>query len=220
VAEEIGNNITELMIAASRGDPAEIRRLIKAGGDINAADIFGNTALIYAALVGHAEIIEFLLRSGADAKIKNKRGQDCLAAAIERGRDQAVTILRGAELLLLIRDGDIKRATDLLDSGLDIDVQAIGSWTPLMVAALENQSEMVEFLLNRGAKVGVKNAQGLTAEMIAERKGHTGVVELLRSNQAPAPLPTQAIQAESNILDLDEVQPQETSVGDQSEVVN
>ncbi len=52
------------MIAASRGDPMEVRRLIEASGNINAADIFGNTALQYAARGGHADIVELLFRNG------------------------------------------------------------------------------------------------------------------------------------------------------------
>jgi uncharacterized protein len=223
VAEKLDNNITALMVAASRGDLTEASRLIEAGaGDIDATDIFGNTALIYAALAGHGDIIELLLRSSADVKLKNKMGQDCQEAARSRGHDQALTILRGAELLLLIRDGDIKRAYELLDSGLDVNVQAIGSWTPLMVAALENRSEMAEALLERGAKTDIKNAQGLTAEMIAHRKGHERIAELLRTHEGQAPLRTQATQVVPDILDLENTPtaPPETIVRDESEIIN
>jgi ankyrin repeat protein len=210
------------MMAASRGDLTKVRRIIEAGsGEINAADIFGNTALIYAAMAGHADVIEFLLRSSADAKIRNKSGQDCLEVARSRGNHQAVTILCGAELLLLIRDGDIKRAVELLDAGLDANVQAIGGWTPLMVAALENRLEMVEVLLERGAQASVKNAQGLTAEMIAERKGHKGVAELFRSYQSHAPSKTKAVKAEPDILDLEDAPaPLEPLLEDKSDIIN
>lgn len=219
MAEQGKNNITELMIAASRGDPAEVRRLIEVGTDVNVADNFGNTALIYAAMGGHADVIELLLRHGADVQMKNKRGYDCLASAKSRGHEQIVGMLHGAKLLLLIRDGEIAPITELLDTGVDVNAQLIGGWTPLMVAALENQAEIVELLLARGAKVNLKNSKGLTAETIADRKGHLRIVELLRSHGADAPRTVQPSQGEANILDLDDVPPDIAS-GNESDVVN
>jgi ankyrin repeat protein len=219
VTEQLKNKITDLMIAASRGDLAEACRLIEAGEDINGSDIFGNTPLIYAAMSGHAEMVELLLQNGAYTQKKNKRGLDCLESARERGQRQIEGILRGAQLLLLIRDGEIARSTELLEMGLDVNLQIMGGWTPLMVAALENQLEIVKLLLDRNANLEAQNSQGLTAETIAFRKGHSRIGELLRSKRAGLPLTQAPEEEEPNILDLDDLSPATTSI-DESEALN
>lgn len=43
-----------------------------AGVDINAKDGIGNTALHYAALFGHGEVVERLLSCGANPNAKNR----------------------------------------------------------------------------------------------------------------------------------------------------
>jgi ankyrin repeat protein len=213
------SHITELMIAASRGDMNEARRLVDAGAPVDAVDHFGNTALHYAALAGHADVIELLLLQSADTKIKNKQGQCCIDAARSRGHAQAFSILRGAELLLLIQDGDGAHALELLDAGLDVDVQAIGGWTPLMVAALENQPEMVELLLERGARLDVRNAQGLTAEDIARRKGHERIINLLTPRPFFEP-PLAPEEIEAVLSELDAVAPEAPPLEGESDIIN
>ena len=67
---------TPLHFAASRHDDdiAIAEYLLTAGCDINARDVWGNTALFYAHSAGNRKLTEFLLRSGADAAIKNNAG--------------------------------------------------------------------------------------------------------------------------------------------------
>lgn len=79
------NKITDLMKAASAGDLARVRALLAAGADINAADIFGNTALLYAVLEGQDAVVRALLEAGADPQAKNQIGVTPLSAAKARG---------------------------------------------------------------------------------------------------------------------------------------
>ena len=207
------------MLAASRGDLAEVRRLIEANQEINASDAFGNTALIYAASGGFAEIVEFLLRNGADSRIKNKLGRTSLQSAESRKHARVVTILMGADLLPSIREGDIERIIELLDSGVDVNLRLIEGWTPLMVAALDDQIEVARLLLSRGADVRLQNAKGLTAETIAERKGHQRALQLLRSARTGIRPRIQVPHVEPDILDLDP-SPPVPAPADESEVIN
>lgn len=76
-----GNNLTALMWAAGHDDGAgvlDIERtvalLLDRGALIDAADNRGRTALMIAADLGHAPVVELLMRRGADRAIKDKTG--------------------------------------------------------------------------------------------------------------------------------------------------
>ena len=50
----------ELFTAAKNGDCDELRRLIKGGADVNQANWYGETALMWAASKGHSEAVKLL----------------------------------------------------------------------------------------------------------------------------------------------------------------
>ncbi len=64
---------------------------------MNQKDNIGYTPLHYAAYHGHLEIVRFLLKGGADPKLRDKKGQTPLALATERGLTAIVHMLRKAE---------------------------------------------------------------------------------------------------------------------------
>jgi uncharacterized protein len=60
---------------AARDCPVEVcRMLVDAGAEINATDVFGNTALWRAVMARKHENIAFLLSRGADADRSNQKG--------------------------------------------------------------------------------------------------------------------------------------------------
>src|ERR1051325_3868072 len=133
------NKISDLMMAASRGDAAEVQSLLDSGAQIDAQDVFGNTALIYAAAAGHLEIVELLLRYGARADIKNQVGVTAAMRAAAGGfarvaepleRKQAFMQQPGTyplneddpnrdRLLSAVRQADVQAITRLLFEGAD-----------------------------------------------------------------------------------------------------
>lgn len=81
---ESNNGITQLMSAAHSGDFEALLSELAEGGDVNACDIFGNTALAYAAMAGHCRIVWALLMMGADADAKNQIGMTPHSLAASR----------------------------------------------------------------------------------------------------------------------------------------
>ena len=57
---------TPLLSAVNTGDTAEVRRLIEAGADVNAANNAGVTPLMNAGGMGNKEAVELLIQKGAD----------------------------------------------------------------------------------------------------------------------------------------------------------
>ena len=63
------------MEAAAKGRLESLEKLLEAGGQVNARDKNGQTALMDAARAGHVEVVETLLSTGADVNAKNGEGQ-------------------------------------------------------------------------------------------------------------------------------------------------
>jgi uncharacterized protein len=184
------NGITDLMVAASRGDQARVEELLAQGADPNAHDVFGQTALMYAASAGHAAVVEELVDAGADVETRNRNHKSSHELARERGHAAVATFLRNASLFTAARDGELGRLNALLDAGVDPNALLRNEWTALMIAALNDRPQAVAALLRRGAYPDTQNATGWTALMIAERKGHAEVAHLLRAGSPERPLPS------------------------------
>ncbi len=65
---------TPVADAAMRGDAAEVRALVRAGADVNAAQGDGMTALHWAAERGHGEVAEVVLAAGANPEALTRLG--------------------------------------------------------------------------------------------------------------------------------------------------
>ena len=71
----------DLIEAAERGDAAEVRALLGAGAEVNAARGDGATALLLASQNGHPEVVVALLRARADVNARDGYGDTALMAA-------------------------------------------------------------------------------------------------------------------------------------------
>ncbi|WP_077489660.1 ankyrin repeat domain-containing protein [Sinomonas mesophila] len=155
------------MAATKRRDLAEVRRLIDAGGDVNAKDPIQDSAFLYAGAEGFIEILELTLAHGADVRSTNRFGGTALIPASEHGHVEAVRILIAA--------------------GVPANhVNNLG-WTAMQEAILLNdggprQQETVRLLLEAGADPGIRDPQGRTALQNAERLGYAEIAAIIRSS--------------------------------------
>ena len=79
---------SELLIAAARGDLAEVERLLKAGADVNAKNKSGSTPLHVAVASNPSPaVLEVLLKAGADPRAINGDGKTPHAVAKRKYRD-------------------------------------------------------------------------------------------------------------------------------------
>jgi len=74
-----------------------VRLLLRRGvSTINEQDTNGRTALHVAAQSGDEEMVETLMKHGADPKALDKHGRDALYCAVEQGHEQVVEMLLDA----------------------------------------------------------------------------------------------------------------------------
>ena len=152
--------------AAKAGDVAALKALLKQGGDVNAAQGDGMTALHWAASHGDAAMTQMLLSAGANIRATTRLGgitplhmasqaghAPVVAALIAAGADVNTSTTTGATALMLAaRSGSAETATRLVETGADINAKekAFGQ-TALMIAAGLDRADVVRLLLARGA---------------------------------------------------------------------
>ena len=150
----------EVADAARKGDTAQIEHLLKSGGDVNAQQADGATALHWAAYRGDAKLAERLLKAGAKPGLANSNG--------------------ATPLWLAATHGDAAVIQALLKGGADANEQLPLGRRPLMLAARSGQVDAVRALLVRGADVNASETErGTTALMQAADQGHAGVLKEL-----------------------------------------
>ena len=124
--------------------------LIENGADVNVRTEFSKcTPLMIAADYKNLNAVEFLLRHGAIVDLQDKCNKSSLYREVESAS------LRG--------DTSFDVVSCLLNQGADINAPMNGKYTPLMRACRFQHVRLVNFLLQQGANVHLKDKDGKTA---------------------------------------------------------
>ena len=83
-------------------------------------------------------------------------------------------------LCLAISKGDIEKVKQIIAYGIDVNDTTNRGMTPLMYAAIYNQSEIAKLLLEKGANLNLKDKSGSTALDHAKTSGSNEVMEILK----------------------------------------
>jgi ankyrin repeat protein len=110
----------------------------------------GASAFLRAAQSSDTELMKLLLERGADPKVRSDYGDTALTAAAGIGWVDGVTYERSAK-------ENLEAVRMLLDLGLDPNASNSEGRTPLMGAALKGRSDVVQLLVDRGAKLDARD---------------------------------------------------------------
>ena len=160
-----------------------IKTLLDHGANVNAAihdntltrTIFtmqwflesGATPFVRASQSGDVELLKLLLARGADPKIATDHGDTALTAAAGIGWVEGVTYEHSAK-------ENVDAVKLLLDLGLDPNAANHDGRTPLMGAALKGRSEVVQILVDHGARLDTRdNGSRDTDTVVSVNAGHT-----------------------------------------------
>ena len=140
------------------------------------------------------QIIQALLRRGANVNAADYAGETALSTAVWQGRlDLATDLLnRGATVVNLaaldgaVFRGSVPLARLLLAHGADVNGRNVLGDTPLMDACRFGKTAVARLLLNHGADTSLCSRNGKTALQMAQTSRHprSALVKLLRQYQA------------------------------------
>lgn len=148
---------TALHVALDMGYSAMVDALLEKGASVSQPDGSGHDALYHAASAGDLALFEMILR----VTLKERLNIDkALAGAAAHGH---VPIVQR-----------------LLAEGADVNNASVGNGrTPLMLAALEGCVDVISLLLEKGARLDMKDKEGRTAYDLAVSGKHEGAIKML-----------------------------------------
>lgn len=197
--EEVNDEgYTPLMEAAREGHEDMVALLLTKGANINAAtEETQETALTLACCGGFTEVVEFLIKQGADLELgastplmeaAQEGHTDLVRFLLENGANvHAVTQTGDTALTHACENGHTDAAEVLLYYGAEPEHESEGGRTPLMKACRAGHSCTVTFLIGKGALVNKQTTSNdHTPLSLACVGGHQAVVEyLLKSGADP-----------------------------------
>jgi len=154
---------TALIISVMQNYLYIVNLLLTAHANPNIVDLYGNTALIYAAynITDDINIVNALIKAGADLDYKNYSGDTALIFAIRK------------KINIDILDA-------LITAGANINIQNNDGMTALMYAARGRNIIAVNMLLERGSDINLRNSKGQTALDIAiEKKLSIDIINII-----------------------------------------
>jgi ankyrin repeat protein len=149
VAEQGYPDIMQLLLDSTANLKSETQFHIPQADE---KDGYLRTPLHWAAENGHRAVAELLLSQGVDARVDNKLGSSS-------------------------KNGKVMRDTNTKEQR--VNAPDADGRTPLLIASLQGQDRMVEFLLQQGAKTEVEDNSRQTALHAAAQRGHPTTVQIL-----------------------------------------
>jgi ankyrin repeat protein len=161
-----------LHLAAYFGLRDTVMTLIEKGHHPTVSSAFGMTPLMEAAGHGYKDVVELLLRSGAEpnskATGKYLKGETALSLAAASGHEEISSLLieYGAEIDSIVTS------------------EICNGRSPLSLAAGNGQDKMIKLLLDNHAKLDSKSTSGRTPMSYAAGNGYFTTIKLLIDNGA------------------------------------
>ncbi len=201
------NQFNQLADAVIEKDTVKIDKLLQSGVEINTQHKTTGTTLLMIAssYYYYDDIVEFLIRKGADLNLKDSEGKTALLWAASNSLPNAkILIDHGAKVNIAANDGmtpfiqatlgvssgkvPIDMCDLLLKKGADVNAELkdrnASGWTALHYAAVNEDAELVEYLIKHGAKVNNFSAEGSSPLFLAKSNGNEEIIKLLRNGGA------------------------------------
>ena len=197
-------NFELLANAVIKKDTTLIEKLLKEGVDINTRHPTSGTIvlMIASSYYYYDDIVEYLIRKGADVNLKENEGKTALLWAASNSLPNAkILIENGANVNFAANDGmtpfiqatlgvssgkvPMEMCELLRKNGANVNAaltrKNASGWTALHYAAVNGDLELVKYLIRHGANINKATAEGSSPLFLANLGGHDDVVKILRN---------------------------------------
>ncbi|KAM9708976.1 kinase D-interacting substrate of 220 kDa B isoform 2-T3 [Menidia menidia] len=127
--------------------------------DVDSRSDNGQTPLMVAAEQGNLEIVQELIRRGANVNLDDI---DCWTALISAAKEGHIEVVR-----------------ELLENNANLEHRDMGGWTALMWASYKGRTDVTELLLEKGANPNITGQYSVYPIIWAAGRGHAEIVHLL-----------------------------------------
>nr|KAG5714471.1 hypothetical protein BaRGS_006917 [Batillaria attramentaria] len=159
--------------------------------------------VIIAARMGHEQLLEKILKAGANTDARDQRGLTALMFAVTYGEKKVTKLLleHGADinlrsslgetpLLMAVNSGNPVMVQILLEAGANVNDVTDDGFPALMLASYSNYRTILHILLDAGANVHSSNPQGYASIHVAAWNGYGSVLQILLNAGAEADVRT------------------------------
>ena len=187
------DQVTDFAKAAKFDDVSTVTALLAKGISPNTVDSRGNPMLLLAIKDKSTKVTELLINDKrTDVDLSNKYGETPLMMASIDGdlpvvktlvlqKKAMVNHIGWTPLHYACTKGNLEVAQFLIANGAMVDGLSPGNTTALMMAVQSGNEQLVKLLLDKGADLQLRNANGLSAIDIADIYDKPGISEGLRS---------------------------------------
>jgi len=123
---------------------------------VNDVSLSGATPLLLAAEVNNTAAVKALLEAGADPRIPTEQGTTAVAMAAGAGTD--IQRMRSPEERAMA----LNTVKLLVEHGVDVNTPGQYGWTALHAAAYQGLTDVIEYLVSKGANVNEMDVFGQT----------------------------------------------------------
>ncbi|MFH1643903.1 MAG: ankyrin repeat domain-containing protein [bacterium] len=153
----------DLLMGAFEGKNDMIMKAIFDGANINFQDKNGKTALIWATIQNHSQIVNYIIEKlkGVDIYIQDKSGKTAYDYA--PNIDLKLSINPKQTFFSAAAQGNFEAVKKALSKGVKIDARDSNGKTALIWAVSAGDQKIVEYLIDNGANVYIKDKEGRNA---------------------------------------------------------
>ncbi|XP_053917614.1 kinase D-interacting substrate of 220 kDa isoform X5 [Cuculus canorus] len=153
-------NVPALKALLEKCRDVDERNELPPGNLCGAVSMNGQTPLMLAAEQGNLEIVQELLKKGANCNLEDADNWTALISAAKEGHTAVVA--------------------ELLNHNVNLEHRDLGGWTALMWASYKGRTEVARLLLEKGANPNITGMQYSVYPIIwAAGRGHSDIVHLL-----------------------------------------
>jgi ankyrin repeat protein len=171
------------------GDLSRVQELLDEGIDVNAPDVHGETALVWAGLYGRTEILQLLIERGADITAESLSAARALHGAAICGHPDTVCALlnAGVSANAWCPAEHVNSAIPQPDGSVAFKYANHEGSTALHGAVAHRHTDVVRVLIEYDADVNAVEGEGRTPWLLSSRaRKHAEIRELLKAAGALA----------------------------------